>query len=806
MTDRDLGIAAGVAAHMRQIEQRAVWAEDPVRWAKDVLGVHLWSRQRDIATSVVKNKKTVVASCHGTGKALDPMTPIPVPGGGFMPICDLQPGDKVLGSDGRPVTVTAVSGRHLNDRWQLTFVSPKGASKIIASSDHRWPVLDMQDQARIQVETERRSMGYQDFSVWHHRAKNLTTHDMVRMLHNGQQLVVPAEDTWRHTQMSLGQHDGRQQMLLDTIAERGVCDSTGMWAMVWMTEPHFSHAPARLDEVRAVLNDAGVRTLASCRRDTLSKYWWLASMADPRTLPLLPNPDDRALARLRYAVQSGRQYVPGLGGWKLTDAIRLEDGEVCCIQVDAPDHLYLAGKERVPTHNSMIASVLSCWWVATRPIGEAIAVSTAPTYPQVNKILWEEIRKHHSTAKQRGMPLPGRVTQSDEWKDESGRVLGFGRKPMSGDRHGFQGIHRRYVLAIIDESCGVPEEIWTGVEAITTTDECRILAIGNPDDRNTEFGRVYLAPELAQDWNRIAVPASCTPNFTGEKVPALLREVLVSPQWCEERRRDWGENDARYIAKVLAEFPATSQSSLIGPHLISQAFDETPAQEQRNVLRLGVDVARYGPDSTIVVSYSGVTARVEDTWNGTDTTSSAYRILKIAEECRDRLQAAWTEIRVDAVGLGAGVVDTLNARAVLLKEPWFNVYEMHGSAAPPADVGGSVHGYGNARAWWYDQLRQNMGNGTVRIENTEPHAQKIKDDLAIVYYVMKNGRMFIISKEKMRADFGRSPDYSDALVYATAPVFDGMMPGTVLSEDAEDAGVVETEALDFAREVSISPF
>lgn len=803
MTDWELGITAGVAAHMRQVEQRAVWAEDPVKWAKDVLGVHLWSKQAEIARSVVENKKTVVASCHGTGKALEPSTPLPLPGGGFKAIGDVVVGDVVCGADGMPVTVTAVTGVHVADRWRLTFVSPAGTAQIVASGDHVWPVLDSQEQARISVECERRGIGGHDFSAWQHRAKNVNTRELIRMMRAGQMPLVPGEDTFpgrvRPVDFSSAPVVG------EMASQRGVCDRTGMWSLLWMTTPSSVVAPDPHDEVRRSLTAAGIRTIASCKRDTTAKYWTLSAMGDPRLLPLLPSPDDRALSRMRFLAQTGRKTGPDHGGWRLAEVMQLDEGDMCCIQVDAPDRLYLAGIKRIPTHNSMIASVLTCWWVSTRPRDDVIAVSTAPTYAQVNKIIWEEIRKHHATARNRGKPLPGRVTQSDEWKDDDGRVLGFGRKPMSGDRHGFQGIHREFVFAVIDESCGVPEEVWTGVEAITTTDQCRILAIGNPDDRNTEFGRVFLRPELAGDWNRIKVPASSTPNFTGEKVPSLLRRVLVSPQWCEERRRDWGEKDARYIAKVTAEFPATSQSSLIGPHLIENAFEDVPAQERRNVLRIGVDVARFGPDSTIVVSYAGRTARVEDAWHGTDTTSSAYRVLRIAEECRERLDAAWTEIRVDAVGLGAGVVDTLNARSVLLKEPWFTVYEMHGSAAPPADLGGSVHGYGNARAYWYDQLRQNLGNQTVKIEEGTG-SQIIKDDLAIVYYVMKNGRMFIISKEEMRTKHGRSPDYSDALVYATAPVFGGMAIGSTLSEDAADLAEEPEDAQDFRRDLSISPF
>lgn len=47
------------------------YAADCPLWAKDKLGIHLWSKQRDICHSVVENRYTAVHSGHGVGKTLD---------------------------------------------------------------------------------------------------------------------------------------------------------------------------------------------------------------------------------------------------------------------------------------------------------------------------------------------------------------------------------------------------------------------------------------------------------------------------------------------------------------------------------------------------------------------------------------------------------------------------------------------------------------------------------------------------------------------------------------------------------------
>lgn len=45
------------------------YLNDPAGWAKDVLGLHLWSLQREIAECVRDNRYTAVPSCHDSGKS-----------------------------------------------------------------------------------------------------------------------------------------------------------------------------------------------------------------------------------------------------------------------------------------------------------------------------------------------------------------------------------------------------------------------------------------------------------------------------------------------------------------------------------------------------------------------------------------------------------------------------------------------------------------------------------------------------------------------------------------------------------------
>jgi hypothetical protein len=67
------------------------------------------------------------------------------------------------------------------------------------------------------------------------------------------------------------------------------------------------------------------------------------------------------------------------------------------------EHRYTAWQACHGPGKSFSAARLIAWWIAAHPVGEAIAVSTAPSGQQVRGILWRELARAHSRAS-----LPGR--------------------------------------------------------------------------------------------------------------------------------------------------------------------------------------------------------------------------------------------------------------------------------------------------------------------------------------------------------------------------------------------------------------
>lgn len=398
---------------------------------------------------------------------------------------------------------------------------------------------------------------------------------------------------------------------------------------------------------------------------------------------------------------------------------------------------------------SFTAGVLAAWWLDSHPRGEAFVVSTAPTFPQVRAILWKEIRRAH----RRG-GLAGRVNQTEWWID--GEIVGYGRKPANADPGAFQGIHARWVLVIIDEACGVTSTpLWDAVDSLVANEDSRVLAIGNPDDPSTHFAKVC---KPGSGWNVIGISAFESPNLTGEKVPAELSPLLVSRTWVDEREKRWGTTSPRYVSKVLGEFPELSDDTLIWPKWVEAAMGRDLVPEPDDPEALGVDIARYGDDESVVYHRRGPVVRLVHHSSKASTMATAGHVKLAIEACHHAVA------HIDEAGIGGGVIDRL---AELLQP----VRGLNGGSRA-----NDPEHFDRARSEWYWGLRLRFEAGDIDIDSADEDlaAQLV----ALRYRIDSRGRICVETKDEMRRRRVGSPDRADALSYAFVAPAASVMPGS----------------------------
>lgn len=435
------------------------------------------------------------------------------------------------------------------------------------------------------------------------------------------------------------------------------------------------------------------------------------------------------------------------------------------------DHRKVAVQSAHNVGKSFTAADAAAWWLESHEPGEAFVLTTAPTAPQVKTVLWRYIRRAHT----RGS-LSGRVNQTEWLMTPPGKIeelVGLGRKPGDLAPSAFQGIHAPYVLVIIDEACGVASSLFDAAMGITSNENSRMLAIGNPDDPTARFERVC---RPGSGWFVMRISVFDSPNFTGEAVPPALALDLVGPTYVEDAKKEWGETSPLYIAKVLGEFPESREDALIPMAWIRRSQDKWREQdgwpaptddEAGEQLRramatwlheLGGDVGG-GHDKSTVFERLGEWARLIEENSSPDTMQTCGRMVQCLDVTRARV------IKVDMIGIGHGVVD----RGRELGRPFegVNVGEAAPDAPDPLPLDAYRKRYLNLRAYGYWLLRQRFQAGTIAID---PADDVLASQLGNLRYTTNSkGQTVIESKIDMRARGVPSPDRADALMLAFLP-------------------------------------
>lgn len=434
------------------------------------------------------------------------------------------------------------------------------------------------------------------------------------------------------------------------------------------------------------------------------------------------------------------------------------------------------------TGKSMLASVLAAWWVDTHPYDDSIVISTAPSANQVHGILWENIRRIARDAK-----LPGTVQLSDNWIVNK-RLVGQGRKPQDYSDHVFQGIHRKYVLFILDEACGINASLWNAARTNTTSEHCRVLAIGNPDDPASEFANVCRA---GSGWNIIKISLWDSPNFSGEEVSESAKEHLVDQSYLSMAKASWGEGSPIWRSKVDGEFPESDEFTICPINWVLAAFERynmfmdipnVVEDEHLTPVRkiLGVDVARYGIDKTVIATRVGSVFTKFEEFTMMDTVDTANLVQARLNKTRDKAI-------IDMTGIGSGVYDLLKRRGY--KVEGFNA----GARTKLTDSSGQI-GFTRVRsaAWW--KMREALDPSKEPIIAMPP-IDKLQGDLTSPKWEqVLNDQIQVESKDDIRMRLNRSTDYADAAIMAW-----WARPFAMVTID--DAGFNWIESNDAAKDV-----
>ena len=356
----------------------------------------------------------------------------------------------------------------------------------------------------------------------------------------------------------------------------------------------------------------------------------------------------------------------------------------------------------------------------------------APYRNQAKRVAWEYLKYYTN-------PIPGRtVNESELYVELPTRHNGSpgARLYIIGADHpdALRGIYLDGV--ILDEYADIKPELWGGVIRPALADrQGWAVVIGTPKGQN-QFYEMYRHAEKSADWYACLYRADETGVIPTDELADMKAQMT----------------DMEIRQELLCDFTASASDVVIPIDLVSAAAERelTERDVEGQPVILGVDVARFGDDRTVLCVRQGLWTRDVRTFTGLSTMEVANRVIDCINQHRPQA------VFIDAGAMGAGVIDRLRQLQYQVSEVNF------GEAALSTDR------YANIRAEMYFKCRDWLTSGGALPKNAE-----LKTELSTVEYKFNpSGRIILEPKEKLKERTGKSPDLADALVLTFArPVY-----------------------------------
>jgi phage terminase large subunit len=333
------------------------------------------------------------------------------------------------------------------------------------------------------------------------------------------------------------------------------------------------------------------------------------------------------------------------------------------------------------------------------------------------------------------------------------------------------GLHGKYVAAFADESGAIPVPVLRGGEQMLSTKPLfgKFLQAGNPISLE---GMLYAAAtQLRHLWTVIKI--------TGDPDDPK-RSPRIDLDWAREQIATWGRDNPWIMSSLLGQFPPASINALLGIEDVEVAMrrhlpDDAFTWSQK---RLGVDVARYGDDRTVIFPRQGLAAFrpivMRHKRNTSVSVDIANRVMGAKRQWGSELEL------MDATGgWAAGASDVMRANGVIAIDVQFHNKQTNDPR------------YYNRRAeLWFGMAKWIQTGGAM------PLIPEMVAELTTPTYTFKDGKFLVEPKELIKKRLGRSPDLADGLAL-TFGLPD--MPAAVIGQ-AQQAGHVAHDADPYATE------
>lgn len=384
------------------------------------------------------------------------------------------------------------------------------------------------------------------------------------------------------------------------------------------------------------------------------------------------------------------------------------------------------------------------WAMSTRP--HLAGVVTANTMAQLSTKTWRELALWWKRAINKHW---FEWSATKFWHVDHPETWFVSAMPNSEhNSEAFAGLHSKYKIIIYDEASAIADVIWEVTEG-AMTDPCSMwFVFGNPT-RNT--GRLKACFETdAKRWEHHSID-SRSAKMTNK---AELNEWVAT----------YGEDSDFVRVRVRGVFPRLGSMQFISTEAVDRAIlSEAPFEAYCMLpVLVGVDVARYGDDKTVIAIRQGRRVHEIRKYRELNTMQVAVKVIEAIKE----FHAALTF--VDGVGIGAGVVDRLRMLG-------YDVVEVNAGEKPQ-----DQELYYNKRAEMWDRLKTWITSHGADI----PNDNELREGLIGIEYGFDDKERIRMERKKDIKKRGLpSPDEAEAIMHTFAEILGDLKAGSFEPED-----------------------
>jgi hypothetical protein len=292
---------------------------------------------------------------------------------------------------------------------------------------------------------------------------------------------------------------------------------------------------------------------------------------------------------------------------------------------------------------SALVSWVILWGLATAPLTKVVI--TANTGDQLRTKTWPEVSKWFNLLicrhwfKFEATSIARRNSSgSKEWRCDAATW-------SENNTAAFAGLHNkgRRIVLLFDEASQIADNVWEVAEGALTDEDTEILwlVFGNPTENTGRFRECFAGGRFAHRWRPRQIDSRDVPGTNKREIEKWIA--------------DWGEDSDFVRVRVKGQFPRGGSMQFIDGETVDEAMTREAVSHLRQPLVMGVDVARFGEDQSVMTFRRGLDARTIPTvkTRGLDLVTLSG---KVAEQA---MQHGARAIYVDEGGMGAGVVDML---------------------------------------------------------------------------------------------------------------------------------------------------